>query len=117
MGRPVSDVAPSPIHRRKRRRRNELAGDPVEHIKEASLVRLHQNLARAPVHLDIGKEQLLDAIEVPRIAGHRLVMPHEISVIRIHSQDGTYIKVVHASGIAAALQAMAHRYRCRRKSG
>ena len=62
IGRPVFLSIPlAQFMRRKRRRRNELAGDAIDHVEEAVLVRLHDDLALAAVDRDVGQHQLLHA--------------------------------------------------------
>jgi hypothetical protein len=65
-----------------------------EHVEEPSLARLHQHLPLATVDDDVGEDQLLDGIDVPRVAGHRLVVPHELPGVRVEREDGRDIQVV-----------------------
>src|SRR5262249_55054824 len=47
-----------PAHRRKGLGRYELAGDAIQHIEEAVLVRLHNDLAITSTYAKIGEHQL-----------------------------------------------------------
>ena len=48
---------------------NKLAGLAVEHVEEAVLVRLHDDLAALSVDREIGKGQLPDGVVVPLLSG------------------------------------------------
>ena len=116
MGRPVAARGPGPSSPGKRRRGNELAGDPVEHVKESALVRLHQDLACASVDLDIGKDAIAERYRSPT---NRRALPGNATPVRRcpDSQPGWNIHKGCRSPMPRGFPAMAHRCRCRRKSG
>src|SRR5215813_6184081 len=79
-----------PRHLRERLRRDERAGYPVEHVVKAVLVGLHDDIALPAVDRQVGEHQLLDAVKVPRIAGYHLVVPLELSGIRLDGENGAH---------------------------
>src|SRR5215471_12597740 len=83
-----------PRHLRERLCRDERAGDPVEYIVKAVLVGLHDDFALPAVDREVGEHQLLDAVKVPRVPGYHLVVPLELSGIRLDGENGAYIQVV-----------------------
>src|SRR5215468_9756349 len=67
--------------------RNQLAGLAVEDVKEPILVGLHQNLAFGSVDREVGKDQILNGVEVPLVAGCTLVVPDVGAGISIDRYD------------------------------
>src|SRR5262249_37666298 len=89
-----------PRHLRERLCRNERAGYPVEHVVKAVLVGLHDDFALPAVYRQVGEHQLLNAVKVPGVPGHHLVVPLELSSIRLDGENGAHIKVVFALRLA-----------------
>ena len=75
-------------------RRDELAGDPIEHVVEPVLVRLHDHFARAAVDREVGQHQVLHAVEVPDVARHDLVVPLQLAGVDIDREDRADVEIV-----------------------
>ena len=89
-----------PSHLGERLRGYKRARHPVDDIVKAVLVRLHDDFALAAVDHEIGKHQLLHAVEIPRIARNHLVVPLQFTGLRSYCQDRAHIQVVFAFGFA-----------------
>src|SRR5215471_10452238 len=89
-----------PRHLRERLCRNERAGYPVEHVVKAVLVGLHDDFALPAVYREVGEHQLLNAVKVPGVPGHHLVVPLELSGIRLDGENRAYVEVVFAFRLA-----------------
>src|SRR5207249_1799862 len=65
--------------------------------EESVLRRLHDHLARLATDLEIGKDHLLRRGEVPRVAGRGLVVPDDLSAVRVEGKDRGQIEIVSAA--------------------
>jgi len=84
-------------------RRDELAVLAVEHVEEAVLRRLHQDLAHVVADLDVGEDDRLRRGVVPGFAGRRLEMPDVLARVGPQRHDRRQEPVVAAAGAADAL--------------
>ena len=85
-----------PVHRNVGLGGDERAVGPVEHVEEAVLRRLHDDLAHVAADLEVGEDHVLRRRVVPRLAGRRLVVPDQRPVVRIERDDGGEEQVVAA---------------------
>ena len=97
--RPRVDVT-RPAHRHVGLSRYETAVGTVQHVEEAVLRRLHDDLAQRAVDLDVGEDHVLGSRVVPSFAGRGLVVPNQGAVIRVEGDDGGEVQVVAAAGTA-----------------
>ncbi len=96
------DVA-RPVVRRELRGREQLARDAVEHVEESVLRRLHDDLARAAIDLQVRENHRLRRGVVPLVAGRFLVMPDVFAGVGIHRDDRCEEQIVAAAGAAIRL--------------
>src|SRR5262249_44577582 len=66
--------------------------------------RLHDDLARTAVNGEIREHQLLNAVEVPGIAGDHLVIPLQVAGIDIHCHNRANVQIVFALRLAKLLR-------------
>lgn len=64
----------------------KLAGAPVDSPDDSRLANRQQRLSRTIVDVDIDQNLLEYVVEVPVIAGQELVVPDDLSGVRIQSQ-------------------------------
>ena len=76
-----------PIHRDERLGRNELPIGAVENVEHAALGRLHDHLTSLAFDLNIGHDEAAHGVQVPGVAGDRLVIPLQLAGFRIHGND------------------------------
>src|SRR5262249_44860847 len=73
-----------PSNSREGLRGDKLARDAIEHIEEAILVGLHDDLARPAIDVQIREDHLLHAVVIPFVAGYHLVVPLELARIHVY---------------------------------
>ena len=78
--------------------REQLAGDPVEHVKKAVLVRLKQHGVALARHLQFGEDHLLHSIEVPAVVRRGLVVPRQAAAVGMEGNDGRRVQAVEFAG-------------------
>ena len=87
-----------PVHRYNIFGRNQLTRGAVDHIEEAVLRRLHNDLAVAAVDLEIGEHHVLHGRVIPGIAGDCLVVPRVLARVGVERNDGRQKQVVATAG-------------------
>ena len=55
---------------------------------------MHDDLAHAPVDIEIQQHQLLDTVEVPVVVGYGLVVPLQLTSGQVDCQDRTRVQIV-----------------------
>jgi len=67
-------------------RPQEFARAPVERPNDSRLSDCQQRLPRAIPHVDVHENLLEHMIEIPVVAGQKLVVPHDLAGIGVESQ-------------------------------
>ena len=99
-GATIRVEALGPCHRNIVLAGDELSGFAVEHIEEAVLGRVQQNLANLPINFQIGQDDVLGCREVPGVARRLLEVPGHFARVGLDGDDGRDIKIVSAAGRA-----------------
>jgi hypothetical protein len=68
---------------------DQFARPPVEDVEEAVFVGLQDDGACGTANLEIGENKFLAGIEIPVVARRRLVIPSEVTGIRVQRYDGS----------------------------
>ena len=89
-----------PVHLADLLGRDQLAAVTVDHIEEAVLRRLHQDIARLAIDGDRRERDLLRAIVIPAVIGIDLIMPDVLAGIGVQRDDRGGIEVVTAARAA-----------------
>ena len=84
----------SPTHLRHLARRDEFTARPIDHIEVTVLVRLHDDLAIAIVDLNVRKQKVLNSVVVPFVARRALVMPLQLTSVRVNGENGGDVQIV-----------------------
>ena len=100
---PVLTHTQRPAHFDERLGGDEFAGRAVEHVEEAVLGCLGNDLAHPPIDVQIQQHELLHIVEVPVVVGCRLVEPLELTRVQIDREDRAGIKIVDILGAAELL--------------
>ena len=74
----------------------QFAGLAVKDIEKAILWSLHDDFARLPVDVQVGKNQVLRRCVIPPVARCRLIVPDIFARVWIESNDGGEEKIVAA---------------------
>ncbi len=77
-----------PGDERERLCRYQRTGLAIEHIKEAVLVRLHDDMAHRTIDRQIGQDEFLYCIEIPLVTRRGLIIPGHAAGVRIQGDDG-----------------------------
>ena len=85
-----------PVHRDEVLRPQQLSRGAVQHVEEAVLRRLEENLSRLAIDHDGAQDDVLGRRVVPDLGGHRLVVPHEPPALRVDREDRDEVQVVAA---------------------
>ena len=78
--------------------RDQFAGAAVEHVEEAVLRRLHEDLAHLAADRQLGEHDRLCGRVVPGVAGRRLVVPDVLAGVGAERDDRRQEQVVAAAG-------------------
>ena len=73
---------------------DQAAACPVDHVHEAIAVELHEDLALAPVDLDVGVDQLPARVVVVGVVGRELVVPDDLAGLGPDRQHRRGVQVV-----------------------
>src|SRR5262249_24032518 len=83
-----------PIHLpHKRLAEQKLAGSSIEHIQKAVAIRLQQQLSRAPAIGRIGEHEWLRSIPIVQVMRSELIIPAQLSGLRLERQNAVRIEV------------------------
>src|SRR5262245_22120725 len=74
--------------------RNERPDDAIQNVIKTVLIRLHNDLTLAAIDHQIREYESLDAVVIPRIAWHRLVIPLQLACVRLNNQNRADKQVV-----------------------
>src|SRR5579872_3048626 len=66
---------------------DELAGKAIQDVEKAILRRLHENLAGAPIDLQVGQDNGLHRREIPCLARDLLEVPDHLPGIGLYRDD------------------------------
>src|SRR5262245_37366377 len=77
-------------------RGDKSTADAIKDIVEAVLVRLHDHFSLAPVYVQVGQNEALHTVKIPRVARRVLVVPLEVAGIDVDGENRAYIEVVFA---------------------
>ena len=83
----------------------EFAGEPVQHVKEAVAVALHQQLAGLAVEGGVHQHRSFGGVPIVQVMGCELVIPAEFSAGRVERRDGRSIKVIALALVAVVVRA------------
>src|SRR6185295_2597762 len=75
-------------------RRDQAAARAVEHVHEAVAVELHDDLAIAPVDLEVGVDQLPAGVVVVGVVRSELIVPDDLAGLGPHGEHGRGVQVV-----------------------
>src|SRR2546422_729289 len=89
-----------PCNLRKRLSRNERPRDAIQNVIKTVLIRLHDDLTLAAIDHQIREYESLDAVVIPGIAWHRLVIPLQLACVRLNGENRTHKQVVFAFRLA-----------------
>src|SRR5262249_46972535 len=84
--------------------RYECTGHAIKNVVKPVLVRLHDDLARAPVDEQVRENESLHAVEIPRVAGSVLVVPLEFAGVGFHGEYRAHVKIVLALRLSEPLR-------------
>ena len=66
----------------------------IEHVEEAVAIRLQQQLARLPLEHRIDEHRWLLRVPIPQIVRRELIVPAQLSGLRVEREDGIRVQVV-----------------------
>ena len=77
-------------------RRDQRAVGPVQHVEEAVLRGMHEDLPLHAVEDEIGQDDVHVGVVVPRLPGRRLIVPEVVAGVGIQRHDGRQEEIVAA---------------------
>ena len=83
-----------PVHLLVRLGRNQFAARAVEHVEKAVAVELHEHLAAASLHVQLGEDQLPAPVVVIGVVRRELVVPDDLARLGPKREHGRRVEVV-----------------------
>src|SRR5262249_3823748 len=92
--------AVGPVHSGERHCSQQLTGSRIEHVEEAVLAGLQDDVTLLAVHVQIHNRHGADSVVVPRVSRRGLVVPHVFARVCFHRNDGRQVQVIAGGWIA-----------------
>ncbi len=93
-----------PAGRGKRRTEQEFPSDPVEHVKKPVPITHHDHLTGLPLPVHFSQNRHVIGIPVVQIMGRKLIVPAQLTGIRIQRNQRIRIEIVTGSSVTVIIR-------------